>query len=388
VNEQDILGEVRALAPTLRGRAAEAEAGCRIPEATIKDMESAGFFRLTQPRRYGGLGADPVIFLDCERELARGCGSTGWVAGVYGVNSWLLAQYDPQAQDEVWGADRHARICSSIAPVGKVTGVTGGYTLSGRWSFSSGSDHASWAMLGGLVRDDGGKPVEMRHFLLPRSAYRVDPVWDTVGLRGTGSNDVIVPDAFVPAHRTIGMQELGSPHRPGLAVNPDPVYRLPMGSIFTTSISVAIVGAAEAAYDAYLDVTRDRIRVSLTKVAEDPFAQVRIGRAASDIDAAWLQLTRNIADLYTCAQRDEQPPLALRTRVRRDQVVATERAVGAVDLLMENAGGSAMRTGDNVLQRAWRDVHTGRGHITNDPERALVLFGRNALGLEVSDPML
>jgi 3-hydroxy-9,10-secoandrosta-1,3,5(10)-triene-9,17-dione monooxygenase len=389
VSEEDVLAAVRDLTPAVRERAHEAEVACRIADVTIKDAESAGTFRLLQPRIYGGYAADPAVFYDCQRELARACGSTGWVIGVICVNSWLLALYDPQAQEDVWREDREARICCSIAPSGTVTPVKGGYRVSGRWSFASGCDHTSWAMLGGIVRDDEGRPIEMRHFLLPRSEYAIDPVWDTVGLRGTGSNDVVVDDAFVPTNHTITMDEIGSRVRPGHAVNHEPVYRLALGSVFTTAISTPIVGMAEAAYEGYLDATRERIRVAgMSKVAEDPFAQVRIGRAASDIDAAWLQLTRNIAALYEYAKRGEEPPISLRTRLRRDQVLATERAVAAVDLLMENAGGGAMRSGDNVLQRAWRDVHNGRGHVANDPEKALALFGRDALGFDAHDPML
>ncbi|MDV9170737.1 acyl-CoA dehydrogenase family protein [Streptomyces sp. W16] len=389
MSEQDVLAAVVRILPAIRERAAETEARCCVPEATIKELTETGFFRLLQPRLHGGLGADPVVFLDCVRQLGRACGSTGWVAGVLGVNAWQLALFAPRAQEDVWGPDRDARICVSLAPVGQVTQLADGYRLSGRWSFSSGSDHADWAMVGAIVRDGQGKPLEMRTFLLPGSDYRVDRVWDTVGLRGTGSNDLIVEDVFVPAHRTLGASQIADRNRPGHAVNPEPVYRLPLGSLFTSSISAPIVGMAEAAYEAYLTAMRARVRASGGgPVAEDPFAQVRAGRAASEIDAAWLQLSRNIADLHDWAGRGEQPPMRLRTRLRRDQVLATERAVTAVDLLMENAGGGAMRTGDNVLQRAWRDVHTGRGHITNDPEKALVLFGREAFGLDVSDPML
>ena len=389
MSEQDVLAAVARILPAIRERAADAEARCCVPEATIKELTETGFFRLLQPRLHGGLGADPVVFLDCVRQLGRACGSTGWVAGVLGVNAWQLALFPPRAQEDVWGPDPDARICVSLAPVGRVTQLADGYRLSGRWSFSSGSDHADWAMVGAIVRDGHGNPVEMRTFLLPGSDYRVDRVWDTVGLRGTGSNDLVVEDVFVPAHRTLGANQLADRNRPGHAVNPEPVYRLPLGSLFTSSISAPIVGMAEAAYEAYLTAMRTRVRASGGgPVAEDPFAQVRAGRAASEIDAAWLQLSRNIADLHDWARRGEQPPMRLRTRLRRDQVLATERAVTAVDLLMENAGGGAMRTGDNVLQRAWRDVHTGRGHITNDPEKALVLFGREAFGLDVSDPML
>ncbi|WP_405163646.1 acyl-CoA dehydrogenase family protein [Nocardia sp. NBC_01499] len=390
MSEHDVLSAVRGLTPAVRERAAEAEAARCIPVATIKELTEAGVFRLLQPRRYGGYAADPMIFLSCLRELARACGSTGWVTGVLSVNTWQLGLFDVRAQDDVWGTDRDARICLSLAPVGKVAVVPDGYLLSGRWSFASGCDHADWVLLGAIVRDDAGNPVGMRTFLLPSSEFRIDPVWDTVGLRGTGSNDIVVEEVFVPTHRTISASQVTAPVRPGHAVNPEPVYRLPLGSLFTTSISAPIVGMAEAAYESYLAAMRHRIRISGrgTPAAEDPFAQIRAGRAASEIDAAWLQLSRNISEIYDCAKEGNEPPIRLRTRLRRDQVLATERAMAAVDLLMANAGGGAMRTGDHVLQRAWRDVHTGRGHTTNDPERALVLFGRSEFGFDVEDPML
>ncbi|MFF9014151.1 3-hydroxy-9,10-secoandrosta-1,3,5(10)-triene-9,17-dione monooxygenase oxygenase subunit [Streptomyces sp. NPDC014870] len=384
-----VLEAVRALAPALRERAAEAEAARKVPEDSVKELAATGFFRLLQPRAYGGHAADPVAFYKAVKEIAKACGSTGWVASVVGVHPWHVALYEPKAQEEVWGADPDTRICSSYAPTGKVTPVDGGFTLTGRWHFSSGCDHTDWALLGGLVTDADGRPVDMRTFLVPRTAYRVDEVWDTVGLRGSGSNDVVCEDVFVPEHRALSFGPVTALDAPGLAANPEPLYRLPYASVFTTTISTPIVGIAEGAYEGHVAATRERFRVSYgQQVAEDPFAQVRIARAAADIDASWLQLTRNMAELYELARAGAPLPMELRARARRDQVIATERAVAAVDLLMENAGGSAMRTGPNPVQRAWRDVHTGRGHAANDPERALVLYGQAALGLDIQDTML
>ncbi|MFJ7207379.1 3-hydroxy-9,10-secoandrosta-1,3,5(10)-triene-9,17-dione monooxygenase oxygenase subunit [Streptomyces sp. NPDC098789] len=389
MSDEEVLAAVRDLAPALRERAAEAEALRKVPEANVKELEATGFFRLLQPRAYGGYAARPGVFYAAVKEVAKACGSTGWVSSVVGVHPWHVALYDPRAQEEVWGADRAARICSSYAPTGKVTPVEGGFTISGRWHFSSGCDHADWALLGGLVTDAEGRPVDMRTFLVPRAQYRIDEVWDTVGLRGSGSNDIVVEDVFVPEHRALSFGPVTALQVPGHAVNPEPVYRLPYASVFTTTISAPIVGIAEGAYEAHVAATRERFRISYgQQVAEDPFAQVRIARAASDVDASWLQLQRNIAELYELAERGAELPLALRARTRRDQVLATERCVAAVDLLMENAGGSAMRTGPGAVQRAWRDVHTGRGHAANDPERALVLFGQSALGLDIQDTML
>ncbi|MFE9046046.1 3-hydroxy-9,10-secoandrosta-1,3,5(10)-triene-9,17-dione monooxygenase oxygenase subunit [Streptomyces sp. NPDC012421] len=384
----DVLAAVRDLAPVLRERAAEAEELRRVPDASVKELEDTGFFQLLQPKTFGGRAADPVAFYTAVKEIAKACGSTGWVASVVGVHPWHVALFDPRAQQEVWGEDHRTRIASSYAPTGKAAAVDGGFRLSGRWHFSSGCDHARWALLGCLVTDPEGNPVDMRTFLVPRSDYRVDDVWDTVGLRGTGSNDIVVDDVFVPEHRALSFGPVTALDVPGHAVNPEPVYRLPYAGVFTTTIATPIVGIAEGAYDSYAEATRKRFRVSYgQQVAEDPFAQVRIARAASDIDAAWLQLTRNIGAMYALAERGEALPMELRTRTRRDQVLATERAVAAVDLLMENAGGNAMRTGSGAVQRAWRDAHTGRGHAANDPERALVMYGQCALGIDVQDTM-
>lgn len=388
MRDDRVLAAVRQLAPALRERAAETEALRRVPEASVKELAQAGFFRLLQPRAYGGLAADPAVFYAAVKEIAKACGSTGWVASVVGVHPWHLALFDQRAQEEVWGQDPKTLIASSYAPTGKATPVDGGFRLSGRWHFSSGCDHAQWALLGCLVPDGEGRPVDMRTFLIPRSVYRIDEVWDTVGLRGTGSNDIVVEDVFVPDHRALSFGPVTALKVPGHALNPEPLYRLPYAGVFTTSISTPIVGIAEGAYESYVEATQQRFRVSYgQKVAEDPFAQVRIARAASDIDAAWLQLTRNMGELYALARRGAELPMELRVRTRRDQVRATERAVAAIDLLMENAGGSAMRTGPHPVQRAWRDAHTGRGHAANDPERALVMYGQCALGIDLHDTM-
>ncbi|KOV60433.1 3-hydroxy-9,10-secoandrosta-1,3,5(10)-triene-9,17-dione monooxygenase oxygenase subunit [Streptomyces sp. MMG1121] len=385
----EVLSAVRALAPVLRERAAEAEALRRLPEASVRQLADTGFFRLLQPRAYGGLAAEPAVFHTALSEIARACGSTGWVAAVLGVHPWHVALFDPRAQEEVWGADGSTRICSSHAPTGTVTRVDGGFRLSGRWHFAAGCDHARWALLGGLVTDGEGRPVDMRTFLVPCADYRVDDVWDAVGLRGTGGNDIVVEGVFVPGHRTLGFGPVTALHCPGHAVNTEPLYRLPYAAVFTTAISTTIVGIAEGAYAGYIAAARECLRSSGgQRLAEDPFAHVRIARAASDIDASRLQLARNTGEMYALAERGEKIPMELRTRARRDQVLATERAITAVDLLMENAAGSPLRDPGDILQRAWRDLHTGRGQAANDVERALVLFGRDALGIAVHDPML
>ncbi|WP_405577937.1 3-hydroxy-9,10-secoandrosta-1,3,5(10)-triene-9,17-dione monooxygenase oxygenase subunit [Streptomyces sp. NBC_01190] len=386
--QRAVLEAVRDLAPGLRARAEESERTCRLPKVSVKELRETGFFRLLTPRTYGGLAADPRAHFTAVTSLAAACGSTGWVASVFGVHLWHVALFDPRAQREVWGDDPEALVCSSYAPAATTAEAPGGYTLSGRWSFSSGSGHASWVLLGALVPGGEGASPGMRALLLPRSDVRVEEHWETVGLRGTGSNDIVVEEVFVPAHRTI---EVGVSERsfPGWEANPEPLYRMPFPAMFTTAVAAPSVGIAEAAYRDHCDTLRGRIAAGRPRRGDlETAGQLRIARGASDIDASWRQLVGNIGELYGCVVRGGVPSLASRARVRRDQVLATVRAMEAVDLLMAHAGGNAMRTGSGPLQRAWRDIHTARGHAANDVERGLLPSAQESLGIEVRETMV
>jgi 3-hydroxy-9,10-secoandrosta-1,3,5(10)-triene-9,17-dione monooxygenase len=271
--------------------------------------------------------------------------------------------------------------------MGRATAVEGGFRFSGRWSFSSGCDHAQWVFLGGLVMGDDG-PIDFRTFLLPRADYQIDDVWDTIGLRGTGSNDIIVEDVFVPEYRTLSFIDTGRCVCPGQEVNRAPLYKLPFAMVFSNSISVPVVGMATGAYDAYVGWTKERVRASTgTQASADSFNQLRIAEASAKIDNAVTTIERNIDEALALATAGEKIPMPLRVRSRRDQVNATGSAITAVDRLFESAGGRALKSG-TPIQRFWRDAHAGRVHAINDPEKAQVMFGQFELGLKVQDAWL
>lgn len=396
-----VIAAVRDLLPTLRERAQQTEDARRISEESIKALQDTGFFRMLQPARFGGLEASPVSFYQAVRLIAGACGSTGWVCSVLGVHPWQLALYDDRAQQDVWGQDTATLISSSYAPMGRAKAVEsggpptsegvaggGGFTFSGRWSFSSGCDHAQWIFLGGLVMNEEGNVVDFRTFLLPRADYEIDDVWDTIGLRGTGSNDIIVTDVFVPEYRTLSFVQTGACEGPGQAQNTAPLYKLPFAMVFSNSISVPVIGMATGAYDCYVEWTRDRVRASTGgKAKDDSFNQLRISDAAAKIDGGVLAIERNINEALALATAGEKIPMPLRVRARRDQVNATSSAINAVDRLFESAGGRALKAG-TPIQRFWRDAHAGRVHAINDPEKAQVLFGQFELGLKVQDAWL
>jgi len=388
-SEQAVIAGVGELLPTLRDRAQETEDRRLLPAETVKSLAEVGVFRLLQPTRFGGYEAAPQTFLRAVRMIAGACGSTGWVASVVGVHNWQLALFPDRAQQDVWADDPGTRMSSSYAPTGQARVVDGGYRLDGRWSFSSGCDHASWVLLGAIVPDDDGKPADFRTFLLPASDYAIEDVWHTVGLRGTGSNDIVVDDAFVPAYRSLSFTDTAKCRCPGQEVNPGPLYRIPYGSLFSYAITTPIIGMATGAYEAHVSYLQTRVRAAYggVKAAQDPFAQVRVAEAAADLDAAWLALENNMRELMEYATAGERIPMPLRLRVRRDQVRGTAQAINAVDRLFENSGGRALATG-TPIQRFWRDAHAGRVHAINDVERALAMFGSGEFGLPVTDAML
>ncbi|MFC0862109.1 3-hydroxy-9,10-secoandrosta-1,3,5(10)-triene-9,17-dione monooxygenase oxygenase subunit [Sphaerimonospora cavernae] len=385
----EVLDSVRALLPKIAERAGSTDENRRVPAETIQELIAAGFFRMLQPKRYGGAENEPVAFFAAVRDISGACGSTGWVASVLGVHPWHVGLFAEAAQDEVWRENPDALISSSYSPVGRLTPVEGGFELSGRWRFSSGCEHASWALLGALIVGAQGKPVDFITVLVPRSDYRIEDVWDVIGLRGTASNDIIVDRAFVPQHRTMRNYEQAQLRGPGQKVNTGPLYRMPFGTVFTSAITAPVIGAVAGCYRSYISAMRDRVRLSLGggRFAEDQFAQVAVARAASEIDAAMLQMDRNVREIYECAVRGEQIPMELRLRARRDQVRGTERALEAIDILFKTAGGNSLGRG-NPIERAWRDAHAGSVHVANDVERALAMYGKGAFGLKVEDNLV
>jgi 3-hydroxy-9,10-secoandrosta-1,3,5(10)-triene-9,17-dione monooxygenase len=385
---QQVLDGVRDLLPTFRSRADEAERLRVVPDASIKELSETGFFKLLQPKRYDGHEADPETFYTAVKEIAGACGSTAWVSSVVGVHPWQVALFPDEAQQAVWGSDTETRLSSSYAPTGKAQQVEGGFQLSGRWSFSSGCDHCQWVLLGGLVFNADGNVVDFRTFMVPRKDYTIEDVWNVVGLRGTGSNDIVVDDVFIPEAFTLSMSDTGRCFGPGQEQNTSNLYKLPFHSVFTMTISTPIIGMAYGAYAEHVEMQQKRVRAAYLaeKTANDPYATVRIARAANEIDSAWVLQMHNLRELIKCVERGEKIPLQLRLKVRRDQVIASERAIRAIDMMFEASGGRALAEG-TYLQRQWRDAHAGRVHAANDPERALAMFGSLEFGHKIDPGM-
>lgn len=384
--DKELVARARALKPTLAARAPQADELRRVPDETIADFRAAGFFRMLQPARWGGLEVDPRTFFDVQMTVASACPSSAWVLGVVAVHSWQLGLFPLQAQEDVWGADRGVLVSSSYAPTGKVTRAEGGYRISGRWSFSSGCDHCQWVFLGGMVPPEAeGKPPEMRTFLVPRTDYRIDDNWHVMGLKGTGSKDIVIEGAFVPEHRTHRLIDGFKRQSPGNEVNTSPLYRLPFGQIFVRSVSSSAIGAAQGALDAFVEVAAKRVAAGDgAKVAEDPSTQTVAARASSLIDEARLVLGRNIDEMMALARAGQDIGLDRRVRFRYDSSTAVTKCVEAVDLLFTASGGRAIFLNSPLL-RYFLDVHAARAHYANNPDKPGRNFGGVQLGMKTTD---
>ena len=378
---EELLRRARALQPVLRERRARADAERRLPAETIADLKAAGFFRILQPRRWGGFELDPMAFFDVQMAVAEGCSSTAWVLGVVGAHQWQLALFPEQAQVDVWGEDDSVLISSSYAPTGQIERAEGGYRISGRWSFSSGCDHCEWAFLGGMVPPaTEGKPPEMRTFLVPRGDWRIDDNWHTVGLKATGSKDVVIDGAFVPEHRTHRLIDGFFTKSPGNAVNDAPLFRLPFGQLFVRSVSTTSLGIASAAIEAFRAAASRRIAAADGRtVAEDPTTQTVLAQAAALVDEAKLVLRRNVDDLMRRVRAGEELPVELRVAYRHDSSRAVDKAVEAVDLLFTASGGRAIFL-DSPILPYFLDVHCARAHYANNPDKPSRNLGGVLLG--------
>jgi 3-hydroxy-9,10-secoandrosta-1,3,5(10)-triene-9,17-dione monooxygenase len=382
----ELIERARDLTATLTARAAKTAEDRRISDETIADFQKAGLFRMLQPARWGGLEVDPKVFFEVQMTVARACPSSAWVLGIVGVHSWQMALFPLEAQTEVWGKDAGTLVSSSYAPTGKVERVKDGYRVSGRWSFSSGCDHCQWVFLGGFVPSlVEGKPPEMRTFLLPRSDYTIDDTWFVAGLRGTGSKDIVVENAFVPEHRTHRLIDGYKRTSPGNEHNPAPLYKLPFGQIFVRSVSTSAIGIADGALRAYVDQASKRIAASdASKIADDPATQTVAARAAATIDESRVVLFRDMDEMMDLARTGQDIPIERRVRFRYHSARVVDRCAEAVDELFSASGGRAIFQTSPIL-RFFLDIHAARGHYANNPEKPARNLGGVLLSLKNTD---
>lgn len=382
---EELLAAARAMGPALRERAARCRAERKVPAETIAEFQAAGFFKVLQPEQWSGYAMDPQVFYTLGLEVAKHCTSSAWVLGVVAVHNWQLALFADQAAKDVWGDDPTVLISSSYAPVGKVTPVEGGFRLSGRWSFSSGSEHCEWAFLGAVV-PTAEAPFDManyRTFLVPLSDYEIVDNWDVVGLQGTGSHDIVVEDVFVPEHRTHRVMDAFFCENPGNKVNDAPLFKLPFMQVFVRAVCNATLGCLEGSLEDYIEVAQTR-RVGPTLMKDDPVARRLAAEVKTSIEEMRRTMISNFDAMMALARAGQPIPVEDRVRYRHDSAVVADRCLELSGKMLKAAGSGAIRLGSPLLNRHL-DILASQAHVANHSLPFAANMGGVLFGAENTD---
>lgn len=381
----ELIARARALIPVLADRAPRQSAHRRILDETIADLKSAGLFKILQPRRWGGYEMEPSVFFECQMALSEGDISVGWVHGILGVHNFHLALFDDRAAGEVWGGDGDTLIASPYSP-GQAVPADGGYLLSGRWKFSSGTEHCDWVFLGGVIDrgENSGDPADFRTFLLPRKDYRIIDTWNVIGLKGTGSQDIVVDGAFVPEHRTHQMSDAANCTNPGAAVNNGALYRYPFFQVFLRAISTAAIGGLGGMVKAFVDYGSRRISITGARTVSDPDATLALADAIAGIDEMTGTLHRNFTRLAAYAERGETAPLKDRLLYKYQCTTVPKRCLELALPLFKAAGGSGVFD-SQPFGRFYTDMLTMGNHVGNQYQPAGRNLGAVTMGLPNGD---
>ena len=314
-----------------------------------------------------------------QMSIGESCMSTAWASGIVAVHAFQIALMDPRAQEDVWGEDIHTRVSSSYAPMGKVENADGGFRFSGRWGWSSGCDHCTWVLLGGILPDG-----TYRTFLLPKSDYRIEDTWNSMGLTGTGSNDIVVEDVFVPDYRTHKQTDGFEGTNPGVTHDSAPLYHLPWAQLFIRVVSTPAIGAARHALSLYTELVKGKASGDITKLAQDTGTQVRIAEAKNSIEEMTTILLSNFDAMMDTMRHGGVIPLDDRILYRYQASLVIEKSMGVVDSLFSSAGGSSVFHG-SAIQQCFLDIHTARAHVANNPIGFARNMGAVALGAANQD---
>jgi indole-3-acetate monooxygenase len=385
-NDSPILHAAIALAPQIRAARDDIEQGRRLPVHIAEAMRAAGIFGMAMPSAWGGPELDPLTQFRVLEALAMADGSVGWCAMINCDSGYGSAFLDQDVARSMY-PDILVATAVAATPTGQALPAPGGYRVSGRFPFASGCQHSEWLWLGCIVTENGAPRVdgqgvpETRQCFLKLSQCEVIDTWDTTGLRGTGSNDILVKDVFVPGERTFSFQD------PNLIKRPGPLYAFPF--LFIGKVAAPALGIARHALDALIVSATEKParrytlgeRVEPRKAQrDDVFVQDAVGRAETLLASVRAYQFDVMGDLWTTLMDGGQPSATQMARF----ITAAPHVVGGcadvVQLVFKAAGGSAVyRKGP--LDRCLRDILTMNQHVVAT-SRTYEMAGRMLLGLE------
>jgi 3-hydroxy-9,10-secoandrosta-1,3,5(10)-triene-9,17-dione monooxygenase len=378
VDRAEILRRVAVLAPALERNARACDDARQVVPESMRAMVEAGMFRIPQPARVGGFELSLRTLADAVTGLSVACPSSGWVLMVMGAHHWCMGGFPDRAQEDVFGAGRDGLVAGTLSWQGTATDAGGGYRVEGRWQFGSGIDHANWVMLGCADPATHGPKV---HVVIPREEIEVDDTWRVLGLRGSGSKDLIANGIFVPAHHAIDTRLLFSGASPHAANHRTNLYKLSAESMLSMSVATAVLGSAKFALEKFVERTKER-RVVLTgaRKAEHGPTQVRLAEADAEIQAAGLMQHHVLADFERMMEIGARPTFEDRARAKWAAAYSAELCRRAVARMFTGSGAHSVYE-SSPLQAAFRNVNVGAQHASIDFDSSAEMYARWRLGV-------
>ena len=387
MKEAELIARLENLAPLLEENAPRAERERKPVDEVMSAIEDTGAYLYFVPRRFGGYEFSVEGFVRIGMSLGEACMSTAWVVTFCMEHNWLLSLFDRPAQEEIFGSQPYIIAPGMLAPSGVATPEDGGFSLKGRWEWGTGVMHADWVLVGARTEGCDPQQPDLYMYALPRKDVSVVETWNPAGMVGTGSNEVHIDNAFVPAHRRLDVNSLRDGGSPGARWHDRPLYRMPMLPFLGLTATAPLVGGARKAVRLFQQrVAKRAVYGTQDKQKERAVTQARLGRLTARIVSLEKQVYGLANEIYALGTRGGTSEATERAELRVRVAMTVREARDIVTEVVEASGAHAHFL-DNPLQRIQRDLNTGAGHTVFDLDAGTELYGRLLLGYPPNLPI-
>ena len=372
----DYKSAARSILPRLAETTHESDRLRRLSDDAANALRESGLSRVITPKKFGGYELSPSAHIWACAEIGNVCSAASWVLMVCVAHDYIIGRFPVECQREVYEGDADNLVAGSLAPQGAIERVRGGWKLTGRWQFGSGCDHSPWFIFGARVVNPAPDDFFIYHVMVPRTDVELDDTWHTLGMRGTGSKDLVVKSVFVPEHRAMPTY----PTFLGLSPHADaPTYRLSVYSGLPAMLSGSVLGMAEAGLKAFVETTSTRTNPYGVQKGKNPTMQKRVAESTAEVAAARLLLTQMCDRFDTLILADNSPMSPQdRIQMRWDAAYVVELCRRAIERLFAASGAHGLYEG-NAVYRAFRDINTACHHAVVDFDTVSGLMGQMKL---------